>query len=161
VLPAHRVRGPGPLTSAPPGRAGRGDPDELIALLGLEPHPEGGHYRETWRDAGGRGTAIYFLLRAGEVSQWHRLDRPEVWHVYAGGTLELTTWTEGSGLVHRRLLGADLTAGERPQAVVGAGDWQTARPLADWVLAGCTVCPAFEFHGWELKPDGWEPPVER
>jgi uncharacterized protein len=141
---------------------------EVIRLLGLAPHPEGGFYRETFRSAGplvgpdtGRGasTAIYYLLREGEVSAWHRvLDADEVWHHYAGAPLELriAESSGGSGLTVVRL-GSDLPVGERPQAVVPAGAWQTARALGGWVLAGCTVAPAFEFSSFEMAPAGWEP----
>ncbi len=135
--------------------------DEVVRLLRLDPHPEGGWYRETWRDApegGGRGagTAIYYLLGAGEESRWHRVDATEIWHFYAGGTLELSLSADGSA-VERRLLGADLAAGQRPQEVVPAGVWQSARPLGAWTLVGCTVSPAFELTGFELAPDGWHP----
>jgi predicted cupin superfamily sugar epimerase len=134
--------------------------EEVIRLLGLAPHPEGGFYQETFRPAGadgGRGasTAIYYLLPEGGVSAWHRVrDADEVWHHYAGAPLELTI--QGS---HRAVvrLGADLLAGERPQAVVPAGAWQTARALGGWVLVGCTVAPAFEFSSFEMAPPGWEP----
>ncbi len=126
-------------------------------MLGLQPHPEGGTYRETWRDPAGRGTAIYFLLRAGERSHWHRLEWTEVWHVYAGGALELSTWVEG-GPVDRTVLGPDLGRGQRPQATVERGTWQSARPLSPWVLAGCTVSPAFDFTGFRLAPPDWAPP---
>ena len=114
---------------------------EIIRLLDLKPHPEGGHYRETFRDsrldAAGRAasTAIYFLLARGERSPWHRVDMVEVWH-----------W-----------LGPDLAAGEVPQAVVPAGHWQAAETRGDWTLAGCTVSPGFEFAGFELAPKGWSP----
>lgn len=135
--------------------------DEVIALLGLQPHPEGGWYAETWRDTpagGGRGagSAIYFVLRAGEVSHWHRVDAAEVWHHYAGDPLELAISTDGAA-VHTLVLGDDLTAGHRPQAVVPSGAWQAARPLGAWTLVGCTVSPAFEFAGFELAPPGWRP----
>ena len=138
--------------------------DDLIRILDLQPHPEGGWFRETWRagppaaggDGRSAGTAIYFLLRAGERSTWHRLDAAEVWHHYAGGPLALTVVGDG-GLPHRHLLGPDLTAGERPQAIVPAGAWQAAEPLGGWTLAGCTVAPGFEFAGFELAPAGWEP----
>jgi predicted cupin superfamily sugar epimerase len=138
--------------------------EEIVHLLGLAPHPEGGFYRETFRAAapeGGRAasTAIYYLLREGEVSAWHRVvDADEVWHHYAGGTLELTLVAGGQERSSVQL-GADLAAGERPQVVVPAGVWQTARPLGGWVLAGCTVAPAFEFAGFEMAPPGWEPGV--
>lgn len=134
--------------------------EEVIRLLGLAPHPEGGFYRETFRAPagdGGRGasTAIYYLLRAGDASAWHRVDADEVWHHYAGGPLELVL-SDGRSREGVRL-GVDLAAGERPQVVVPAGVWQSARPLAGWVLAGCTVAPAFEFAGFEMAPPGWEP----
>jgi predicted cupin superfamily sugar epimerase len=136
--------------------------DEVVRLLGLAPHPEGGFYRETFRPAGpdgGRGasTAIYYLLRDGEVSAWHRVrDADEVWHHYSGAPLELTVAAEGRrGTV---LLGADLAAGERPQAVVPAGAWQTARALGGWALVGCTVAPGFEFSAFEMAPPDWKPP---
>lgn len=137
------------------------DADEVVRLLGLEAHPEGGWYRETWRHRGegtGRaaGTAIYYLLRAGEQSRWHRLDVTEVWHFYVGAPLELSLAAAGAP-VERRVLGADLVAGHRPQQVVPAGVWQAARPLGDWGLVGCTVSPAFEFAGFELAPEGWQP----
>lgn len=128
--------------------------EEIVRLLGLVPHPEGGFYRETFRAAA--STAIYYLLREGDVSAWHRVNADEVWHYYAGGPLELTLAVEGGERSSVRL-GADLAAGERPQAVVPAGVWQAARPLGAWVLAGCTVAPAFEFSGFELAPPGWEP----
>jgi hypothetical protein len=142
----------------------RGDPltaEEIVRLLGLRPHPEGGFFCETFRAAapnGGRGasTAIYYLLRRGEVSAWHRVDADEVWHYYAGSPLELTLAAEGQERYGMRL-GQDLAAGERPQAVVPAGVWQSARSLGDWTLVGCTVAPAFEFAGFEMAPPGWEP----
>ncbi len=133
------------------------DAEAIIDLLGLEPHPEGGHYREIFCDQpadGGRGaaTAIYYLLRKGEVSAWHRVDALEVWNHYAGAALELTLSDDRVETRNLRL-GPDLAAGERPQAVVPAGVWQTAVPLGPWTLAGCTVAPAFEFQGFELAPD--------
>jgi predicted cupin superfamily sugar epimerase len=139
--------------------------EEAVRLLGLVPHPEGGFYKETFRASGpggtrGASTAIYYLLRENEISAWHRVrDADEVWHHYAGAALELTLVQEGRREVLR--LGTDLLAGERPQAVVPAGAWQTAR-VADraagaWALAGCTVAPAFEFSSFEMAPAGWEP----
>ena len=135
--------------------------EQVIAALGLEPHPEGGHYHETFRDrpadgARGAATAIYYLLRAGEVSRWHRIDAIEIWHWYAGAPLALSISPAGQGVETRRL-GSDIAAGERPQAVVPAGAWQSAVSLGDWSLAGCTVSPAFAFEGFELAPEGWEP----
>ncbi len=128
--------------------------DDLIAALGLEPHPEGGWYRETWREPA--TTAIHYLLRAGERSAWHRVDATEIWHFYAGDALELTLSTDGH-VVERRLLGPGIAAGQRPQIVVPAGVWQAATPLGGWTLVGCTVAPAFEFSRFELAPAGWEP----
>ena len=131
---------------------------DVVGLLQLAPHPEGGHFRETFRDSrtfGGRAasTAIYFLLAEGEVSRWHRVDAAEVWHWYAGAPLELVTATDldGDKVSHR--LGPDLAAGARPQVVVEAGQWQSARSLGSWTLVGCTVAPGFEFEGFELAPD--------
>lgn len=134
--------------------------DEVIAHLGLRPHPEGGHYRETFRDpreVDGRsvGTAIYFLLTGDEVSRWHHVDAVELWHFYHGAPLELRI----ADTVERRLiLGDDLQAGQSPQAVVPAGAWQMARSLGDWSLVGCTVAPGFDFAFFEMAPDGWSPP---
>jgi len=135
---------------------------EVVELLGLAPHPEGGFYRETFRApaaAGERGasTAIYYLLRAGDVSAWHRTDADEVWHHYAGAPLELAL-SDGNGREAMRL-GPDLAHGERPQAVVPAGVWQSARSLGTWTLVGCTEAPAFQISGFEMAPAGWEPGV--
>jgi predicted cupin superfamily sugar epimerase len=141
------------------------DAEAIIRRLGLEPHPEGGHYRETFRDkvtvgaeGGPRGasTAIYFLLQAGEVSHWHRVDAAEVWHWYAGAPLELTLSPDGREATSGTL-GSDLAAGQRPQIVVPARAWQTARSLGAWTLAGCTVAPAFQFDGFEMAPPDWHP----
>jgi uncharacterized protein len=135
--------------------------DEAIKLLGLQPHPEGGHYRETFRDVSpstdGRAasTAIYFLLRAGETSRWHRVDAAEVWHWYAGAPL-LLSLAEG-GKRHTIHLGSNLAKGERPQAVVPVRTWQQARSLGAWTLVGCTVAPGFEFAGFELAAPGFDP----
>lgn len=132
------------------------DPDALIARLGLLPHPEGGHYREIWRDSPadgtrGAGTAIYFLLRAGERSHWHRVDAAEAWHFYGGEPLALL-------MPGRRIvLGQELDAGHVPFALVPAGAWQAVVPLGRWALVGCTVSPAFTFEGFEMAPPGWEP----
>src|SRR3954464_8393601 len=136
---------------------------DIIARLELRPHPEGGHYRETFRDkradAQGRAcsTAIYFLLARGERSQWHRIDAVEVWHYYAGSALSLRIANDG-GVQHSVKLGADLAAGQRPQAIVPARAWQTAESNGDWTLVGCTVAPAFEFAKFEMAPKGWIPP---
>jgi predicted cupin superfamily sugar epimerase len=135
--------------------------DQIAAALGLIPHPEGGAYRETFRHVppdGGRGamTAIYYLLRAGEFSQWHRVDAAEIWHWYAGAPLVLTVSPNGHD-AHAQVLGTEFAAGQRPQIVVPAGHWQTAESLGAWTLAGCTVGPAFEFAGFELAPPDWRP----
>lgn len=134
--------------------------DEIIAQLGLKPHPEGGHYRETFRAADGpRGgsTAIYFLLKAGERSHWHRVsDADEIWHRYAGAPLELSLSEDGR-TVRRLRLGTDFALGEAPQAIVPRGVWQAARSLGAWTLIGATVAPGFLFEKFELAPPGWEP----
>ncbi|MGI9611208.1 MAG: cupin domain-containing protein [Acidimicrobiia bacterium] len=134
----------------------------IIEKLNLDPHPEGGHYRETWRAAGpGRasGTAIYFLLAEGEVSHWHRIDAVEIWHFHAGAALELSIWKGEGSVVDRGVLGSDLHAGQSPQLSVPSGAWQAARSLGPWTLAGCTVSPGFEFDHFELAEPGWEPPA--
>jgi uncharacterized protein len=134
---------------------------DVIRLLGLMPHPEGGHFRETFRDQrsdGGRAasTAIYFLLAAGEVSHGHRVNPLEVWHWHAGTPLELAIAAPRRP-PNRIRLGNDLGAGERPQAVVPAGHWQSAKSLGAWTLVGCTVAPGFDFVGFDLAPPGFEP----
>jgi predicted cupin superfamily sugar epimerase len=136
----------------------------VITALGMRAHPEGGWFVETWRAEapdGGRpsGSAILYLLAAGERSHWHRVDAAEVWQWSAGESLELRIRAEGDAAVATHRLGGDVTAGERPQVVVPAGAWQAARPLGAWTLVGCIVTPAFEYEGFELAPDGWEPPV--
>jgi hypothetical protein len=136
--------------------------DEVIRLLGLEPHPEGGHFRETFRDAPGAdgralSTAIVYLLREGERSHWHRVDAAEVWHFHAGAPLRLRISPAG-GTSETVTLGIALAAGERPQAVAPAGAWQSAESLGAWTLVGCTVAPGFEFEGFEMAPPDWEPP---
>jgi predicted cupin superfamily sugar epimerase len=134
---------------------------DIIRLLGMKPHPEGGHYVETFRDpkiAAGRAasTAIYFLLRRGERSHWHKVDAAEAWHFYAGDALRLRLSRYGEG-TDVRVLGPNLLTGERPQIVVPAGVWQSAESLGDWTLVGCTVAPGFRFEGFEMAPKGWEP----
>ena len=132
--------------------------DDIVRLLDLKPHPEGGHFRETFRDAGqlrGASTAIYYLLKKGERSHWHRVDATEVWHWYAGEALELSIWEHGTVTTH--VLGQAIARGERPQIVVPAHAWQSARPLGRYTLVGCTVAPAFEFSGFEMAPPGWRP----
>jgi len=127
--------------------------DRLIALLDLKPHPEGGYFRETFRDGAGRGhsTAIYFLLKAGEMSRWHRVDATEVWHFYRGAPLELRI---GKAVY---VLGADVEEAQAPQVVVPPGAWQSARSLGEYTLVGCTVAPGFDFAHFEMAPDGFEP----
>jgi uncharacterized protein len=152
---------------------------DIIRLLELRPHPEGGHFRETFRDetrvyadvrgagpgpgrrrhgesARAASTAIYFLLARGERSHWHRVDAVEIWHHYAGAPLELAI-AAGENAIMRLRLGTDVLAGERPQAMVPAHAWQAAASLGDWTLAGCTVAPGFEFDGFEMAPPGWGP----
>src|SRR3981189_3524439 len=133
---------------------------EIIRLLDLKPHPEGGHFRETFRDPGtidGRSasTAIYFLLARGERSHWHRIDAAEVWHYYAGSALNLQIADNVGQRCIR--LGPDLIAGEVPQATVSAQAWQAAESSGNWTLVDCTVAPGFDFATFELAPKGWEP----
>jgi len=134
--------------------------EEIIATLGLQCHPEGGWFAETFRDGNGQSratsTAIYYLLQAGERSHWHRVrDAAEVWHYYAGDPLLLRI-SDGISIEEIRI-GANLAAGERPQAVVPANVWQAAEPLGTYTLVGCTVSPAFEFSSFEMAEPGWEP----
>ena len=134
---------------------------EVIRLLDLKPHPEGGHYRETFRDGAGpegRGfsTAIYYLLDTGETSEWHRVDAAEIWHHYAGAPLVITVSPNGHDASAHHL-GIELAAGQRPQFVVPAGWWQSATSLGAWTLVGCTVAPGFEFKGFEMALPGWRP----
>jgi uncharacterized protein len=142
------------------------DPAQIIHLLGLSPHPEGGHYAETWRDLprdGGRGagTAIYYLLQKGEISRGHRVvDACEIWHWYAGAPLTLTLSPDGHD-AETRLLGPDLAAGQQPQAIVPAGLWQMAESRGAWTLVGCTVAPAFVFEGFEMAPDDFGKAMRR
>ena len=135
--------------------------DEIIGTLGLRPHPEGGWYRQTW--AGDEvprasGTCIYFLLKAGERSHWHRVDAVEIWHYYAGSPLILSISETDEGPVENNCLGSDLLSGDRPQIVVPAHHWQAARSTGDWTLVGCTVSPGFRFEGFDLAPKGFDIP---
>lgn len=134
---------------------------EIAARLDLRPHPEGGWFRETFRDAGAHGgrshsTAIYYLLGAGDRSEWHRVDAVEVWHYYRGAALELCLSFDGR-TCERVTLGPDAAAGEVFQAVVPRHVWQSARSLGGWSLIGCTVAPAFDFAGFEVAPAGFDP----
>jgi predicted cupin superfamily sugar epimerase len=135
--------------------------DDIIRILGMIPHPEGGHYAETWRDSPtdgsrGAGSAIYYLLRAGENSHWHRVDAAEIWHWHAGGPLILSLSADGNAATDL-VLGSDLQRGHRPQIIVPAGVWQAARTQEGWTLVGCTVSPAFQFGGFEMAAMGWRP----
>ena len=137
------------------------DAPEIIRLLELKPHPEGGHYRETFRDsrcdANGRAfsTAIYFLLARGERSHWHRIDAVEIWHYHAGSALTLQIADDSGNRSVR--LGTDLAAGELPQAIVPAHAWQAAESTGDWTLVSCTVAPGFDFAELELAAKDWAP----
>jgi len=134
---------------------------DIIRLLELKPHPEGGHFRETFRDARdtaarAASTAIYFLLARGERSHWHRIDAVEIWHWHAGAPLKLEI-SQQPGKIESLTLGCNLTADERPQGIVPAHAWQAAQTLGDWTLVGCTVAPGFDFTAFELAPKGWSP----
>ena len=131
---------------------------EIIEQLGMQRHPENGWYVQTFEDPAqtdgrAQSTAIYYLLEAGEVSHWHRVDAVEVWHYYAGAALELSLSDDGKIGVHR--LGVDLASGERPQIIVPKGSWQSAVSTGAWTLVGCTVAPGFQFSGFELAAPGW------
>ena len=144
----------------PTAHPDRPDAGRIIAHLNLAPHPEGGWYRETHRASGadgGRGavTAIHFLLEAGQRSHWHRVDATEIWLHQAGGALTLHM-ARGAEVTDVRI-GPNIQAGERLQAVVEPGDWQAAEAGEDWALVACVVAPAFEFAGFEMAPEGWEP----
>ena len=137
--------------------------DRLIKLLNLAPHPEGGYFRETFRDSSSSGrdvsshdgrshsTAIYFLLRGGEVSRWHRVDAAEVWHFYRGAPLELRI---GKDIY---VLGPNVDEAQAPQIVVPPHAWQSAQSLGEYTLVGCTVAPGFDFAHFEIVPDGFTP----
>lgn len=141
-------------------------PAEIIRALNLRPHPEGGHYAETFRDSEtdstgrSRGTAIYYLLQAGEVSDWHRVDAAEIWHWYAGAPMVITISPNGHDASAHHL-GPVLGTGQRPQIVVPKGHWQSATSLGAWTLVGCTVAPGFDFQGFEMAPPGWRPQPRR
>lgn len=132
--------------------------EDVIRHLALKPHPEGGYYRETFRDqrsvegARAASTAIYFLLTAGQVSKWHRVDAVEIWHWYAGAALELAAKRTLDSKPDMARLGPRLDQGELPQAIVAQSYWQQARSLGAWTLVGCTVAPGFTFDGFETAP---------
>lgn len=133
----------------------------IVKLLSMQPHPEGGHFVETFRDPTGASTAIYFLLEAGECSHWHRvLGSAEVWLYHAGGPLVLTLSPDGHD-AQAHHLGPELAAGQSPQIVVPADCWQTAETLGHWTLVSCTVAPAFDFENFELAPPDWRPMPRR
>jgi uncharacterized protein len=138
------------------------DPRRLIDALGLEPHPEGGWYRETWRAEAPPGarapaTAILFLLEPGGRSHWHRVDATELWLFHAGSALVLRTAAGDGGPVRETRLGGDVLAGERPQLRIAPGEWQSAEAAGGWALVSCIVSPGFEFAGFDLAPPGWAP----
>ena len=143
-------------------RAGDLGANEIIRLLNMAPHPEGGHYAETYRAGGDERavlTAIYYLLEVDQVSAWHRVDAEEVWLWHAGGPLALTLSPPDGKGASSITLGPDLRAGQRPQAVVPAHHWQTAETLGHWTLVSCVVAPGFEFSGFTLAPPDWRPAV--
>ena len=134
---------------------------EIIDMLALQPHPEGGWYRETWRAEAApgeraAGTAIYYLLEADQFSHWHRVDAAEIWLWHAGAPLALTMSPDGHD-AESHVLGAELAQGQRPQIVIPKGWWQTAASLGRFTLASCTVSPGFEFDGFEMAPPDWRP----
>ncbi len=135
------------------------DSSQMAAALGLTPHPEGGYYVETWRgpatgDGRSTGTAIYYLLE--ERSHWHRVDADELWLFHAGAPLTLSIAADGA-TPNDVELGPDIDAGQRPQALVPAGSWQSAVSAGPWTLVSCVVVPGFDFDGFELAPPGWSP----
>jgi predicted cupin superfamily sugar epimerase len=136
--------------------------DTVVELLNMQPHPEGGFYAETFRDdftdKNGRAasTLIYFLIPEGILSRWHKVDAVETWHWYAGSPLELSISADGTSK-NVLELGNDLLAGQRPQGIVPRDGWQQARSLGAWTLVGCTVAPGFQFEGFVMAPEGWEP----
>ncbi|WP_165323251.1 cupin domain-containing protein [Rhizorhabdus phycosphaerae] len=141
------------------------DPDarRIVEALELAPHPEGGWYRETWREGGddaparGHATAIYFLLEAGQRSHWHRVDAAELWMFHAGHALDLLIAPDAAGPTETLRIGPDIAAGEKPQGIVPKGAWQAARASRGWALVGCIVAPGFDFAGFELASPNWSP----
>lgn len=142
--------------------AGNGDPQAIIAKLGLAPHPEGGWYRETWRAPAAAGeraiaTAIHFLLEAGQKSHWHKVDAAEIWLWHAGHPLRLSMAADDAGPVRAIRLGPDVLAGDVPQQLIAPGEWQAAEADAGWALVSCIVAPGFQFSGFTLAPADWSP----
>ncbi|WP_238365262.1 cupin domain-containing protein [Mesobacterium pallidum] len=139
------------------------DADRIIAQLTLAPHPEGGHYRQTWATVAPEGmrpsaTCIHFLLKAGERSHWHRVDADEIWLWHAGSPLTLRIAETEAGPARAHALGPDVLSGEAPQIVVPAGHWQAAESGGDWSLVSCVVSPGFRFEGFELAAPGFDIP---
>lgn len=137
-------------------------PPEIVRLLNMQPHPEGGHFAETFRAPSKNGarpasSAIYYLLQTDELSAWHRIDANEVWLWHAGGPLALTISPPDGKGAKAFQLGADLRAGQRPQIAVPAKHWQTAESLGAWTLVSCTVSPGFQAEGHEMAPPNWRP----
>lgn len=138
------------------------DAKKIVERLSLAPHPEGGWYRQTWVEspAPGRpaGTAIYYLLEAGQRSHWHRVDATEVWHFYAGAPLVLAISASDEGPAEQHVLGPAITKGQLPQVIVPKDHWQSARSTGNWSLVGCTVSPGFTFDGFTLAPPKFDIP---
>lgn len=138
-------------------------PREIINVLNMQPHPEGGWYAETWRErpSGAQprasGSCIYFLLEHGQRSHWHRVDATEIWHYHAGAGLVLRLAASDGVSPSDHALGPDLLGGERPQVVVPAHHWQAAEARDGWCLVSCTVSPGFEFSSFEMASADWEP----
>ena len=134
----------------------------LIEQLRLQPHPEGGYFRETWRASAppgvrAAGTAILFLLEAGQRSHWHRVDADEMWFWHAGHPLDLHVATATDRIGETVVLGTDFAAGQQAQGLVPAHRWQAAEASRGWALVSCTVTPGFQFSGFELAPPDWAP----
>ncbi len=138
------------------------DARTIIDALELTPHPEGGWFRETWRATAregerAAGTAILFLLEEGQRSHWHRVDADEIWLWHGGAPLDLHIADEAGDDWATIRLGGDVLGGYAPQGLVPANRWQAAHASAGWALVSCTVVPGFEFAGFELAPQGWDP----
>ncbi|WP_106744422.1 cupin domain-containing protein [Yoonia maritima] len=133
----------------------------IIAKLNLQPHPEGGYYRQTWiADNEGRatGTCIYFLLKAGESSHLHKVDATEIWLYHAGAPITLSLAETENGPAVDHILGPDVLGDQSPQIIVPADHWQAARTTGDWTLVSCTVSPGFDFAGFTLAEPGFDIP---
>jgi len=142
--------------------------EQIIAALNLAPHPEGGWYRQTWAASPGHspnghspddrpsGTCIYFLLKSGQASHWHRVDAAEIWLYHTGAPLILSRAATDKGPAHEATLGPDILAGQSPQLIVAPNHWQAARTTGDWTLVSCTVSPGFQFETFELAPKGFD-----